>query len=45
MPQSHLLHVVSHWHKLIENVHTSATDFYEAVEKALLQRKLSARLM
>ena len=40
MPQSPLDDVVSHWHKLIENFQTSATSFYDDVEKALLQRKL-----
>lgn len=40
MPQSPLDDVVSHWHKLIENFQTTATGFYDAVEKALLSRKL-----
>src|SRR5688572_22020969 len=33
-------HVVSHWHRLIENFETSASDFYEAVEAAVARREV-----
>ena len=40
MAANQLENVVSHWHKLIENFQTTSTGFYDAVEKALLSRKL-----
>jgi len=33
--------VVSHWHKLIDNCSTSSGAFYDAVEVALEDRKMS----
>ena len=40
MSESPLKDVVSHWHKLIEGLSTSSTDFYAAVERALERREI-----
>ncbi len=32
--------VLSYWHELVENFHTSPQDFYAAVEKSLQERKV-----
>lgn len=40
MPQTPLASVVSHWHKLFENLEVSAKDYYAAVETALASRKI-----
>jgi hypothetical protein len=40
MAQAPLENVVTHWHKLFENLQTSAMDFYAAVELGLNSRKI-----
>lgn len=43
MPQTPLENVVTHWHKLIEDFHTSSKDFYTSVELALDRRHIPSR--